>query len=173
MTADEIRLVVGSTPHTNPAQGLDLYQFIRQHRLTRCLELGFAHAVGTVWLAGAVRSLGGGAVVAVDNQSALRLTPSARELVQKAGLQDLVELHFDSLSYTWHLKRNLASYMQRPFDFVFIDGAHTWDTDGFAFFLVEKVLRPGGWIVFDDLTWTFSDSPSLKDTELVRSMADE
>jgi len=173
MHPEEIRSIVGSTPHTPPDRGQVLYEFIKQHRLARCLELGFAHGVGTVWLAGAVRALGGGKVIAVDNQSALKRTPSARELVQRAGLEELVELHFDSLSYTWHLQRHLASYMQQPFDFVFIDGAHTWDTDGFAFFLVEKLLRPGGWIVFDDLNWTYAGSPSLRETELVRSMTDE
>lgn len=176
MTPEEIRSIVGSTPRiqdTTPKRGHILYEFIKEHRLTRCLELGFCHGVGTIWLAGAVRSLGGGKVVSVDLQSALENNPNAHELVQRAGLQDLVELHFDPLSYTWHLKRNLASYMQEPFDFVFIDGAHTWDTDGFAFFLVEKVLRPGGWILFDDLDWSYAISPTFKDSEFLRSLTDE
>jgi hypothetical protein len=54
-----------------------------------------------------------------------------------------------------------------------LDGAHTWDTDGFAFFLVEKVLKPGGWILFDDLRWTYSSSPALKDRPSVRDMNPE
>ena len=47
------------------------------------------------------------------------------------------------------------------YDFCFIDGAHTWDTDGFAFCLVDRMLRPGGWIIFDDLNWTHAHSPTL------------
>jgi predicted O-methyltransferase YrrM len=65
-----------------------------------------------------------------------------------------------SRSYTMELMRlvqaNTVDYRCNPqFDFCFIDGAHNWDTDGFAFFLVEKLLRPGGWLVFDDLDWTY------------------
>ena len=42
----------------------------------------------------------------------------------------------------------------RQFDFCYFDGGHTWDVTGFGFTLVDMLLRPGGWIVFDDLPWT-------------------
>ena len=29
---------------------------------------------------------------------------------------------------------------------------------GFAFFLVDRLLAPGGWMVFDDMDWTFASS---------------
>jgi predicted O-methyltransferase YrrM len=173
MTPAEIIAVVGDTPHTSHARGEELYGFARKHGLSRCLELGFAHGVGTVWLAGAMQSLGGGKVIAVDNDSARARVPGAQEMVDRAGLGSLVELHFDPISYTWHLQRNLAAYANAPFDFVFIDGAHTWDTDGFAFFLVERILRPGGWVLFDDLDWSFSKSPALRAADSVRAMPEE
>jgi predicted O-methyltransferase YrrM len=173
MTPDEIRSVVKDIPITSPARGLQIYNFIRKHRLTRSLELGFAHGVGSVWIGGAVSSLGGGSVVAVDDESALKRTPNAKDLIAEAGLDSIVTLHFEPLGYTWHLKREMARYLAEPFDFVFLDGAHTWDTDGFAFFLVEKMLKPGGWILFDDLDWTFSSSPSLKDLPSTFAMRPE
>ena len=40
------------------------------------------------------------------------------------------------------------------FDLCYFDGGHTWDATGFGFVLVDMLLRPGGWIIFDDLTWT-------------------
>src|SRR5438270_13885352 len=58
-------------------------------------------------------------------------------------------------------------------DFCFIDGGHTWETDGFAFFLVDRLLRPGRWIVLDDIEWSFADSPSLRDTERVWAMTED
>ena len=173
MTPTNILAVVGQTPHTQPERGRMLYDFIVKHRLSRCLELGFAHGVGSVWIGGAVQALGGGKVIAVDVESALKRTPSAKELTTRAGLQDIVELNFDPLSYTWHLKRKLEEYRAEPFDFIFIDGAHTWDTDGFAFFLADAVLRPGGWLLFDDLDWSYASSPSLRDTDFVRGMTPE
>jgi predicted O-methyltransferase YrrM len=164
---------VGNTRHTTAAHGRELYDFIRKHQLTRCLELGFEHGVGTIWLAGAVQSLGGGKVIAVDLKNKPPPNPRAADLVERAGLSSFVELYDDPISYTWHLKRNFSAYVQRPFDFVFIDGAHTWDTDGFAFFLVERILRPGGWILFDDLDWSYDTSRKLRHSEQVKSMSEE
>ena len=47
----------------------------------------------------------------------------------------------------------------RPqFDFCYFDGGHVWDSTGFGFFLVDMLLKPGGWIVFDDLDWTLKAS---------------
>ncbi|MGL5809687.1 MAG: hypothetical protein ACRCYQ_07075, partial [Nocardioides sp.] len=59
------------------------------------------------------------------------------------------------------------------FDFAFIDGAHSWFVDGLAFFLVDKLLKPGAWVLFDDLDWTYATSPTLSQTELVRSMPED
>jgi hypothetical protein len=58
------------------------------------------------------------------------------------------------------------------FDFCFLDAGHTWAVDGFGFFLVDRLLKPGGWIIFDDLDWSFSES-TVKDSDLYRSMLEE
>jgi hypothetical protein len=41
------------------------------------------------------------------------------------------------------------------FDFCYFDGGHSWDVTGYAFFLVDRLLKPGGWVIFDDLDWTY------------------
>jgi hypothetical protein len=46
-------------------------------------------------------------------------------------------------------------------DFVFLDAGHTWDVTGFAFFLVDRMLNLGGWLLFDDLNWSIASSSSL------------
>src|SRR5258707_1117285 len=76
------------------------------------------------------------------------------ELLARLGLAGFVDVVHARRSYTWELMRLIESRVVegrcRPFfDLCFVDGAHTWDTDGLAFFLVEKLLRPGGWVVFD------------------------
>jgi Methyltransferase domain len=48
------------------------------------------------------------------------------------------------------------------FDLVFIDGAHTWEPDSLAFLLSERLLRPGGWWIFDDLNWSIGSSPTAR-----------
>ena len=47
------------------------------------------------------------------------------------------------------------------------------ETDGLAFYLVEKLLLPGAWLLFDDLDWTYATSPALRDTERVREMPED
>jgi predicted O-methyltransferase YrrM len=173
MKRSEIAAIVGNTPFTLPEKGRELYDFILKHELKRCLELGFAHGVATTWMAGAIHRLGEGKVIALDTEHALTRTPSAADMLSRAGLSAFAELHYDGYSYTWHLKRHLKEYRDQPFDFVFVDGAHNWDTDGFAFFLIAGMLRPGGWILFDDLNWSYAASPSLSNTDFVGSMSSE
>ncbi|HEY3694818.1 class I SAM-dependent methyltransferase [Phenylobacterium sp.] len=172
MTPDRIVSIVKDTPHTPPRRGRQLYDFILQTPAPRCLELGFAHGVGTVWMAGAAEELNG-KVIGVDILSAKERLPAAAQLVAEAGLDRFVELHFDPISYTWHLQRNLDDYAAEPFDFIFIDGAHTWDADGFTFFLCEKVLKPGGWILFDDLDWNYRGSAAAMSNPQVQALTDE
>ena len=37
------------------------------------------------------------------------------------------------------------------YDFCFLDGAHLWEPDALAALLVTQLLRPGGWLLMDDL----------------------
>jgi SAM-dependent methyltransferase len=55
----------------------------------------------------------------------------------------------------------LAAHEQPVFDYVFIDGSHTWAHDALAFLLVDRLLRPGGYADFDDYTWSLRHSPSM------------
>ena len=65
-------------------------------------------------------------------------------------------------SYNWSLMRLLAAHEQPLFDYVFLDGSHTWALDALAFCLVDRLLRPGGIVDFDDYGWTLADSPSMR-----------
>jgi len=64
-------------------------------------------------------------------------------------------------SYTWSLMKVLAENREPMFDYVMIDGAHTWHHDALAFLLIDRVLKSGGHVDFDDYAWTFAASPSL------------
>jgi hypothetical protein len=43
--------------------------------------------------------------------------------------------------------------------------------DNITFFLVEKLLRPGGWLLFDDLYWTYANDVGY--TEMAKAMPKE
>lgn len=64
-------------------------------------------------------------------------------------------------SYCWSLMRLLQRKREPFLDYVYLDGAHTWCVDGFAFLLIDELLKPGGHVEFDDYDWTLEKSPSL------------
>jgi predicted O-methyltransferase YrrM len=64
-------------------------------------------------------------------------------------------------SYNWSLMELLAQHAEPVFDYVFLDGAHTWAHDALAFCLVDRLLLPGGYLDLDDYGWTLRDSPSM------------
>ncbi len=88
-------------------------------------------------------------------------------------MSHLVTTFAETTSYTWRLMRMIEEDPSPRFDFCYIDGAHNWFVDGFAFFLVNKLLKPGGWLLLDDLDWSYSISPALRDSAEVRQMPDD
>lgn len=75
-------------------------------------------------------------------------------------------------SYNWSLMKLIESNQSRPiFDYVFLDGAHTVAIDALSYFLCDLLLRPGGYLDFDDYGWRLRNS-SL-DPELTPQIADQ
>jgi predicted O-methyltransferase YrrM len=65
-------------------------------------------------------------------------------------------------SYAWSLMRVLEASDGPAFDYVFLDGAHTWAHDALAFLICDRLLEPGGYIDFDDYTWALATSASMR-----------
>jgi predicted O-methyltransferase YrrM len=164
---------------TSPEEGRRLYDFVLESDTTDILELGSAHGTSSCYMAAALEEKHAGRVLTIDRISARERDPNILTLLTHTGLGEYVQPVFANTSYTWELmkliqEQTTGQATEPCFDFCFIDGAHTWETDGLAFFLVDKLLRPGGWIVFDDVHWSFGNSAALRDTEDARAMpADE
>lgn len=56
-------------------------------------------------------------------------------------------------SYNWNLLK-LIEENQTKFDYIYIDGAHNFPTDGLTFFLCDMLLNINGYLEFDDYDWT-------------------
>lgn len=125
-------------------------------------------------MAATLSELGRGSIVTIDLESARKITPNIEELLERIGERQRVTVFYEPTSYTWRMMRFLEENPVPRFDLCYLDGAHNWFVDALAFFLVDRLLRPGGWIIFDDMNWTYATSPALKNTEEVRKMpADE
>ena len=121
-------------------------------------------------MAATLARAGKGRIVTVDLLSAKHNKPNVEELLTKVGERSRVEVFYEPTSYTWRLMRLLQQDPTPRFDLCYLDGAHDWFVDGFAFFLVDRLLRPNGWIILDDMNWTYATSPALRHTERVSSM---
>jgi predicted O-methyltransferase YrrM len=173
MDLTAVKQIVQDTPHMSLAKARTITSFIREHDLRDILELGFRFGVSTTYMAGALQDLDGGHITAIDLEIVRDGEENIERFLDEAGLRSLVTVHYEPTSYTWRLMRMLEEDTGPRFDFCYLDGAHDWFVDGFAFFLVDRLLRPGGWIIFDDLDWTFASSGTLSQTERVRAMPDD
>jgi predicted O-methyltransferase YrrM len=150
-------------PFTTPDMGREIYDFVLKEKPERILELGFAHGTSTCYLAAALDELGRGHVITMDRTSAADRTPSLEVLLQELGLSRYVTPVYAERSFTWELRHLIDRHEAPIFDFVFNDGGHHWDVAALSFFLTDRLLRPGGWMLFDDLEWTIAGSPDVRD----------
>jgi len=175
----EIHKIVGGTPCLDADSCRILYEFVLRSSVKNCLELGFAHGKSSCFIGGALHEKrSGGKLLTIDKSSVKGLTPNIFDQIEITGLSNHIQPVFSETSYTWELmhlieESTVSGHCIPRFDFVFIDGAHTWETDACAFFLVTKLLRPGGWILFDDLMWTLENSPSLSREKHIRALPDD
>lgn len=153
---------VRGLPFMSHSQAERMTQLILENRFQNVLELGFFHGVSTCYIASALSQLGTGHVTTIDLLSAQKRKPNIETLVADLNLKSFVSYFYEPTSYLWRLMKFLEESPQRQFDLCYIDGGHDWYNSGFAFFLVDKLLRPGGMIVFDDVGWTHESSPALK-----------
>jgi len=74
-------------------------------------------------------------------------------------------------SYNWELGKLIAGTNHPIFDYVFLDGAHTWAIDALAFFLLDRLVKVGGYIDLDDYNWSLKgsslDPEKIPETELL------
>jgi predicted O-methyltransferase YrrM len=154
----------------SPEQGRIVYDHVRATRPAEVLELGTAHGVGAAYLAAALEDNGAGRLTTVDFAGAA-YDPSPEAVLARAGVAARVEVVREFSSYTWWLKEQVQARSDRAgnveplYDFVYLDGAKHWTIDGLAVVLAEKLLRPGGWLLMDDLDWTYAQDPGREATD--------
>lgn len=170
---NKVKNVVGDLPFMSLERAEMLSNFFDDNNISNILELGFNYGVSTCYMASALEQLNGGSVVTIDLESAISRKPNIDQLLEKNNLSDRVTVYYEPTSYTWRLMKLLEENSEPRFNFCYIDGAHSWFVDGFAFFLVDRLLKPNGWILFDDLNWSYEKSPSLREKDWVKAMPKE
>jgi predicted O-methyltransferase YrrM len=161
MKFEDIHARVGHVPFIAKENARILYDLILRERPARILELGIAHGTATCYMAAALEELGGGLITAVDLlETAATFQPSAEEQLERTGLSEFARVVRMQTGYTWFLHDEIArrtrdGACEPEYDLCVIDGPKNWTIDGAAFFMADKLLRRGGWMIFDDYDWTY------------------
>ncbi len=165
MKFEDVYQKVANLPCTEESQCRILYDWILKMKPQDCLELGFLYGKTSCVIAAALEETGQGHLTSIDLESSMDHggNPNINANLSRVGLTSWVTPVFSKISYTWELKKTIEQQTESgicvpKYDFVFLDGAHLWETDACAFFLVMKLLKPGGWILFDDYMWSVETS---------------
>jgi predicted O-methyltransferase YrrM len=165
MTFESVLPLIEDALLTSKEQARVLYAFVQEQQPQEILELGTASGATAVLMADAQGNGCNRRVTTLDRKHCLARKPNVHEVIARTPFGEQIDVRLAHRSYLWELGQLLKEHGSSgspnpPYDFVFMDGAHTWDIDGFAFYLVDQLLRPGGWILFDDVHWTLAGSSS-------------
>ncbi|GAB5377990.1 MAG: hypothetical protein AcusKO_44520 [Acuticoccus sp.] len=148
-----------------------LHKFCNEHDIDDVLELGFFHGKSSAFFAAIMEEKGSGHVHTFDLKAALKKTPPIEDVLRELDLSHRVTPVYCHRSFTWEMGKLIEKEPLPQYDLCYIDGAHTWDGTGFSFFLVDILLKPGGWVLFDDLDWSIAASPHARQTNFATYQA--
>jgi predicted O-methyltransferase YrrM len=173
---DELATKIAGTPIMTVDQGQRIWAHFVEHRPVDVLDIGTCYGASAAYLAGALRHLGRGRVVTVDSNQFDDVSPAREqvaELLERCALTDWVDtVRMPHSSYAWWLLEEVerctsAGRCTPAYDFIYLDGAKTLTIDTTSVVLAERLLRPGGWLLLDDLDWSFERRPELRPTTVL------
>jgi predicted O-methyltransferase YrrM len=134
--------------HSGVSTGLCdvLTQEVSEMVRPRVLEIGMAYGTSSVHLADGIQKAGGGELVSIDPNQHTQWHGIGVELLEQVGHGDFFRL---IEAPSWRALPELARE-GAPFDFIFIDGWHSFDHVFVDFFFCDQLLRPGGLLAFHD-----------------------
>ncbi|MCK9238355.1 MAG: class I SAM-dependent methyltransferase [Thiopseudomonas sp.] len=145
-------------PYMQYEQAKVIQDIIIENNFNKILELGFYHGKSSLLIASILSNITNGHLTTLDIESATTRTPNIYKLLKDEKLSHKVTVKVCRRSYTFELMNEIISSSRPKYDLCYFDGGHTLDYTGFGFYLVDKLLNPGGIIIFDDLNWTIEKS---------------
>ena len=135
--------------HVQEGAGRMLYGLVRREGLRQTAEVGLAYGASALFVCQALADGGGGLHTAIDPFQDERYDGLGMRSVEQAGLGE----HFRWIDAPSHaaLAQMLAEGGTGSLDLVFVDGSHKFDYALVDFFYADLLVRPGGFVAFDDL----------------------
>jgi predicted O-methyltransferase YrrM len=130
-------------------EGEFLQEMIRSARPQVSVEVGCAYGISSLYICEALREVNAAKHIIIDPYQHSVWEDVGLANLRRAGYADIIDFH-EVFSYQY-LSRLTEERV--TIDFAFIDGAHTFDYVLVDFFLIDKLLRPGGIVILDDLLY--------------------
>ncbi len=129
-------------------EGENIRNLMKQYHLEKCIEVGMAFGISASYILHTNKKA---TLISIDpNQTSTKNWNSF-------GLKLIKELKFEGRHTLIEKKSYIAlpelleTYGGNSFDFVFIDGFHTFDYTLIDFFYADKLIKVGGIILVDDV----------------------
>lgn len=157
-------------------EGELLFDIIHQDSgILKTLEVGFAYGLSSLYICAALQGRSGASHTIID--------PFQKTTWHGIGIKHLEEAEID---FFCHIEAKsefalpqLLAENERKFDFIFIDGLHTFDHTLLDCFYANRLLRVGGYLAIDDVSLSsvrrvvdfFKSYPCYEEFRLISSTA--
>ena len=130
------------------AEGEALRTWVIREGATRTIEIGLGYGLSALFIGEALRSRddAGARHVALDPFQTTSFADRGLQLLEEAGLAELVEFHAEESQIA--LPRFLGE--GRSFDFAFVDGNHRFERVFLDVIYLGRLVLPGGVVFVDD-----------------------
>jgi predicted O-methyltransferase YrrM len=133
--------------HVGQTTGELLQRAVRDVQPTVSLEVGLAYGVSTLFICDAIQGLSTpGVHIVMDPFQSGKWRGIGLSNIKAAGFDSIVEFHEERSELL--LPRLVEE--RRRIDLAFIDGLHRFDQALVEFYYINRLLRPGGIVLFDD-----------------------
>ena len=127
-------------------EGKYLKKILKPKNIKKCMEIGLAMGISSLNILSAIYKHGG-TLVSIDPNQSGKWNNMGKKLVENAGLGKYHTIIEDK---SYNAMPELLKKEAGTYDFIFIDGWHTFDYTLIDFFYADKLLKIGGIIVVDD-----------------------
>src|SRR5262245_5460217 len=135
--------------HVLPDEAEFLSQVVRQIAPATSLEIGLAMGCSALAICDALPAKSTHIVIDPKQNARPLWRGIGLHNLTRAGFADRIEFH----ELPSHRALAQLESANRRIQFAFIDGFHTFDYALAGFFLVDRLLEPGGAVAFDDADW--------------------
>ena len=132
----------------SPEELVRIYELVEAQQAAKALEVGMASGTSTVVILSALAKTGG-TLTSIDPFQTTQFAGSGRDRVRGMGLADRHQL-IEQLDYL-ALPQLLAA--RESYDFILVDGYHSFDYTLVDMFYADLLLRTGGVLAVHDSSW--------------------